>query len=206
MDIVFIPAPFVKCVIIKSSSDIVKASKNPDITPGNISGNTTLKNAVSGVAPRSRAASYVTLSVCLSFGITESNTYGILKVIWLIRIVLNPRLMPNAINPSIKEIPVTISALSIGILLTAITTVLGTFLILLIPIAATVPISVAISADKNAITSVFLKADIIVALLKSSEYQSSVNPPHLFLDFEVLKLKITKVAIGAYKNINMNTR
>ena len=81
VDIVFIPAPFVKCVIIKSSSDIVKASKNPDITPGNISGNTTLKNAISGVAPRSRAASYVTLSVCLSFGITESNTYGILKVI-----------------------------------------------------------------------------------------------------------------------------
>ena len=77
----FIPAPFVKCVIIKSSSDIVNASKNPDITPGNISGNTTLKNAMIGVAPRSSAASYVTLSVCLSLGITESMTYGILNVI-----------------------------------------------------------------------------------------------------------------------------
>ena len=40
VDMVFIPAPFVKCVIIKSSSDIVKASKNPELTPGNISGNT----------------------------------------------------------------------------------------------------------------------------------------------------------------------
>ena len=90
--------------------------------------------------------------------------------------------------------------------MTAITTVLGTFLILLIPIAATVPISVAISADKNAITNVFLKADIIVALLKSSPYQSKVNPPHLFLDFEALKLSIIRVAIGAYKKININTR
>jgi hypothetical protein len=65
---------------------------------------------------------------------------------------------------------------------------------------------VAISADKNAITRVFLNAAIIVALLNSSPYQSKVNPPHLFLDLEELKLKITSVAIGAYKKININTR
>ena len=37
--------------------DIVKASINPESTPGTISGNTTLKNALTGDAPRSRAAS-----------------------------------------------------------------------------------------------------------------------------------------------------
>ena len=54
---VLIPAPFVKCVIIKSSKDMVKASKNPDRTPGRISGKTTLKKADTGPAPKSIAAS-----------------------------------------------------------------------------------------------------------------------------------------------------
>ena len=67
--------------MIKSSRDIVKASINPDKTPGNISGNTTLKKAYTGVAPRSSAASYVDTFVCLSFGITDNITYGILNVI-----------------------------------------------------------------------------------------------------------------------------
>ena len=39
------PAPFVKWVMIKSSKDMVNASRKPESTPGMISGNTTLKNA-----------------------------------------------------------------------------------------------------------------------------------------------------------------
>ena len=54
---VLIPAPLVKWVMIKSSRDIVNAIKKPDNTPGIISGNTTLKNAFNGPAPRSMAAS-----------------------------------------------------------------------------------------------------------------------------------------------------
>ena len=45
------PGPFVKCVMIKSSKDMVNASKKPEDTPGRISGNTTLKKAYNGEAP-----------------------------------------------------------------------------------------------------------------------------------------------------------
>ena len=45
VDRVSTPGPLVKCVMIKSSSDMVKANRNPDDTPGRISGNTTLKKA-----------------------------------------------------------------------------------------------------------------------------------------------------------------
>ena len=38
-------SPFVKCVITKSSRDIVKESRKPEKIPGIISGSTTLKNA-----------------------------------------------------------------------------------------------------------------------------------------------------------------
>ena len=42
VDRVSTPAPLVKCVIIKSSRDMVKAIRNPDKIPGMISGRTTL--------------------------------------------------------------------------------------------------------------------------------------------------------------------
>ena len=45
VEMVSIPAPLVKCVMIKSSRLMVKASKKPDKTPGIISGSTTLKKA-----------------------------------------------------------------------------------------------------------------------------------------------------------------
>ena len=51
------PAPLVKYVTEKSSSDIVIAIKKPEKTPGRIWGQTILKNAYMGVAPRSSAAS-----------------------------------------------------------------------------------------------------------------------------------------------------
>lgn len=45
VDKVSTPAPFVKWVMMKSSKDIVNAIKNPDNTPGRMSGKTTLKKA-----------------------------------------------------------------------------------------------------------------------------------------------------------------
>ena len=68
------PAPLVKWVMMKSSKDMVNASRKPESTPGMISGNTTLKNAYMGEAPKSRAASYVYLSVIFSFGMTLNMT------------------------------------------------------------------------------------------------------------------------------------
>ena len=56
---------------------------------------------------------------------TLNITYGILNVICAISTVLNPREIPNAINASIREIPVTISEFSIGMLLIPMTMVRG---------------------------------------------------------------------------------
>ena len=77
-----------------------------------------------------------------------------LNVMWAIKTVLNPREMPKAMNASIREIPVTISEFNIGMLFTPMTMVRGTFFMLLMPIAATVPIIVAMSADREAISRV----------------------------------------------------
>ena len=85
---------------------------------------------------------------------TLKMTYGMLKVICAIRIVLNPREIPKAINASIREMPVTISAFSMGILVIPITIVRGTRFMLLIAIAAAVPMMTAMMEDKNAISSV----------------------------------------------------
>ena len=57
VEIVLMPAPLVKYVIIKSSREMVNAIKNPAIMPGMSSGRTTLIKAYTGPAPRSSAAS-----------------------------------------------------------------------------------------------------------------------------------------------------
>ena len=77
-----------------------------------------------------------------------------MNVIWANRIVLKPREIPKAMNISIREIPVTISEFSIGILLSPMQIVRGSFFIAESPMAAAVPRIVAISADRNAISNV----------------------------------------------------
>ena len=57
-------------------------------------------------------------------------------------------------NKSMREIPVTISEFSIGILVTPMKTVRHLLFMELMPIEAQVPIKVASIADKNAMTSV----------------------------------------------------
>ena len=72
-----------------------------------------------------------------------------LNVIWDISTVLNPRDMPKAMNASIREIPVTISAFSMGMLVMPITTVFGTALMELMEMAAAVPMMVAMFNSKQ---------------------------------------------------------
>ena len=74
------------------------------------------------------------------------------------RIVEKPRVNRQAINRSIREIPVTISEFSTGILVTPMITVRHLAFIAVIPIAAQVPIKVAMSAERNAIARVLYKA------------------------------------------------
>ncbi len=76
----------------------------------------------------------------------------------------------------------------------------GVFFILFMAIAAAVPITVAIIAHKNAIIRVVYKAFIMLWFLKSSLYQWRVKPPHLDLDFELLKDNTINIIIGAYRN------
>ena len=63
--------------------------------------------------------------------------------------VENPSVKRRAINRSIREIPVTISALSMGIFVTPRKNVRIFDFIACIPIAAAVPNTVAIRADKR---------------------------------------------------------
>ena len=77
---------------------------------------------------------------------------------------------------------------------------------LLMAMDAAVPMTVAISADKNAINRVFCRAAMMLRLANIWVYHCNVNPPHWVRDLELLKDKTTMVAIGAYKNSIMSTR
>ncbi|MNI46072.1 hypothetical protein D3C73_1005180 [compost metagenome] len=72
--------------------------------------------------------------------------------------------------------------------------------ILNIPIAAIVPIIVAIVADDKAISMVLYKALRILSLCRSSIYHLKVNPCQDAMDLESLKENTNKASIGAYRN------
>ena len=97
---------------------------------------------------------------------TLKMTYGILKVICAIRIVVNPMVIRNAMNSSIIDTPVTISAFSIGMLVTPSIKVRNLRFILWIPMEAKVPITVAISAERSAMIRVLYKVLMIASSWK----------------------------------------
>ena len=111
--------------------------------------------------------------------------------------VVNPNFTLKKMKRSISEIPVTISAFNIGIFVIPIINVLAPFLRLVMAIAAMVPIKVDISADKTANIMVVTSASIMDESDKSFEYHSNVKPPHLDLDFDLLKDKTISTAMGA---------
>ena len=104
---------------------------------------------------------------------------------------------------SIKDIPVTISALSIGILVIPKSIVRIPFLKLIIAMAAIVPINVAIKDDNTASKRVVPKASMISESDKSLAYHLNVKPPHLERDFDSLNDNTIRTAIGAYKNMKI---
>ena len=81
-----------KYEITKSSRESVNAITIPEITPGIIFGNFTLKNACMGVQPRSRAASESESPSSLIRGRTFKITYGKQNVVCAISIAKNPML------------------------------------------------------------------------------------------------------------------
>ena len=77
-----------------------------------------------------------------------------LNVICANNIVENPSVNRHAMKRSMREIPVTISALSIGIFVTPSSNVRAFVRIAWMPRAAAVPIKVAIRAERKAMISV----------------------------------------------------
>ena len=85
--------------------------------------------------------------------------------------MVNPRVTLHAINSSMREIPVTISEFSMGMLVTPINTVFALGFMALIPIEAAVPSRVARRADASAMTNVLYRADIIASSWNKETYQ-----------------------------------
>lgn len=81
------PFPDTKYEMTKSSKDIVKAIRAPEITPGIMRGTITFVKAPKGVHPKSKAASAKSGSKRLSLGKTVRITYGVLNAICAISIV-----------------------------------------------------------------------------------------------------------------------
>ena len=105
-----------------------------------------------------------------------------------------------------SDIPVMISAFNSGMLVAPSISVVPRFFIALMPMAASVPISVESTAAQSVICSVMISAFMIVLSVKQEAYHFKVNPPHTTLDLELLKERTTKTRIGRYKNKKMTAR
>ena len=98
---------------------------------------------------------------------------------------------------SIMDTPVTMSAFSIGMLVTPSIKVRNLRFMLWIPMDASVPITVAISAESRAMIRVLYKVLMIASSWKRDTYHFPVNPPHLARVLELLKDRTISVMIGA---------
>ena len=122
------------------------------------------------------------------------------------RIVPKPNLAPRLKNRSIREIPVTISAFSMGIFVIPIRIVRLVRFMDCMAIQAIVPMKVAISADNTASASVFHRACMICSFWNRAAYHLVVKPPHFARVLLALKESTIKVTMGAYKKIKISPR
>ena len=76
----------------------------------------------------------------------------------------------------------------------------------IIAIQVIVPMIVEKMVARDAIESVFTRAEATALSEKSLMYQLSVNPPHLALDLLKLKESTISVTMGAYMNKSMIPR
>ena len=122
------------------------------------------------------------------------------------RMVPKPNFIPKLRNRSIREIPVTISAFSIGIFVIPMRTARLVRFMDCMAMQAIVPMRVAISADKIASASVFHKACMICSFRNKAAYHLVVKPPHFARVLLALKESTIKVIMGAYKKIKISPR
>ena len=84
-----------------------------------------------------------------------------------------------------------------GMLLIPIQMDLGSFFMLLMPMAAAVPSTVAIRADNRAMSRVLYRASIMAVLSNICPYHRRVKSPQWERDLELLKDNTIMTAMGA---------
>jgi hypothetical protein len=129
-----------------------------------------------------------------------------LKVIWASRIVEKPELKFRNLKSSISEIPVTISALIMGILVMPMITERIFLLRPIMAIQVKVPMIVEKIVANTAMVRVLIRADATASSDKRLMYQLRVKPPHFALDLLALKERTIRVMMGAYINISRRAR
>jgi hypothetical protein len=120
--------------------------------------------------------------------------------------VKNPEPICKNLKSSMSDIPVTISALIIGILVIPMTIDLVFLDNPIMAIQVTVPIIVAITVEITAIESVLISALATASSSKRFKYHLKVKPHHFALDLLALKERTIKVIIGAYIKIRIRAR
>jgi hypothetical protein len=129
-----------------------------------------------------------------------------LKVICASRIVVKPELICINLNKSIREIPVTISAFIMGMLVMPMMKERILAENANIAIHAKVPIIVAKIVDRTAMDNVLNSASATASSSSRLRYQLRVKPPHFALDLLELKERTIRVMMGAYINISIRER
>ena len=108
------PGPVTKLAMTRSSSEIAKASIQPEATAGQISGKVTVRKVRSGGQPRSIAASCKLMSKVTRRDCTTTATKQSVRVVCAIAMVQNPRSISTATNSRSSDSPVMTSGMTSG--------------------------------------------------------------------------------------------
>src|ERR687898_187596 len=108
------PGPETNEVMTKSSNDIVNANRAPDRMPGQSWGTVIFQKVVISSAPRIMAASSRFSSIPWSRASTTMTTKEIQKATWAMVMVVRPSGNLSSAKRRSREIPVTISGVTIG--------------------------------------------------------------------------------------------
>jgi len=86
--------PPINRITITSSNDVTKAKSAPEMTPGSMSGSTTLKNTVCGAPPSEAPARMSVRSKLISVAVTVMTTKGVASAVWARMIPISVPLRP----------------------------------------------------------------------------------------------------------------
>ncbi len=195
------PGPDVKLAITRSSIDSEKARSQAAATAGAISGKVTVKNTVTGRAPRSAAASSRSRGKPTRRERTTTVAKHMQKVVCAAVTVQKPRSTSTATNSSSSDRPRTTSGITRGIAIMPANRVRprnGPWRAS--ASAAMVPSTVASVADTIPIRSDRTAASISACWARSPSYQRVENPPQTVTSRLALNENTTRMRIGRYRN------